>query len=164
MKHLRRIALTACVTTALFAYFDVVTTFLLWYCLDTSIADYIPTSINFLQYWKDVYNVRNCLTGTGYFGHEELLSGLNTLGLSSPGASHGLGNTLFYALLGLPVWQFDTPIYINLVLTALGLPPKCLDRVDGDGVTKSLFRVGTLRNLLCCDNFPVGHKFQGVVK
>lgn len=97
------------------------TSFLLWFCLDSSIDDYIPTSIDFLQYWKEVYNFRNCVDRTGYFGHEELLSGLNALGISSPGASHGIGNTLFYAMFALPVWQFDTPIYINMALTALGL-------------------------------------------
>ena len=121
MIHFRRIAAAVVLTVVLFVYFYGITSLILGYCLGVSIDSYIPTSIDYLQYWKEVYNFRNCLGGTGYFGHEELLSLLNKLGINSPGASHGIGNTLVYTLLALPAWQYDTPIYINLVLTALGV-------------------------------------------
>jgi hypothetical protein len=109
------------IAVASFLFFLGSIQFLLWFLFDSSIADYIPTSIDFLQYWKEVYVFRNCLMHTGYFGHEELLSTLVKLGIDSPGASHGIGNSLFYSIFALFSWHFDTPIYVNLALTSLGL-------------------------------------------
>ena len=120
LPRLQKGAIFFALTAALSLTYYFITEFLLWFLLDTSIRDHIPTAIDFLQYWKEVYNFLGCAAHTGYFGHEELLSTLNMWGVDSPGASHGIGNTLFYAFFGLPAWQFDTPIYINLALTSLG--------------------------------------------
>lgn len=93
---------------------------LLWFTMGVGINDHIPTFIDYLQYWKEVCNVRLCLPVAGYFGHEEALPALNRLGLDTPGASHGIVIDLFHALLALPAWNFDTPVYVNIGLTALG--------------------------------------------
>lgn len=124
--RLKNVLLCLAIAAAAFLYYYFVTRLALWFLFDASISDHIPTAIDYLQYWKEVYNFRSCAAFTGYFGHEELLSTLNKLGIDSPGASHGIFNPIFYSIFSLFTWQFDTPIYVNLALTSLGLALYCL--------------------------------------
>lgn len=118
---MKKIFLSSAVAIVAFIYFYLITQTLLWYMFDGKISDNIPTAIDYLQYWKEVYNFRECAAHTGYFGHEELLSTIIKWGIDCQGASHGMLNPIFYSFVSWGNWQYDTPVYSNLVLTALGI-------------------------------------------